>query len=62
VLRFKLRGELTMSLLSAKHAFPIAMTILQIGGAIVYIAHKDYSRAWYFFSGASITTSILFIR
>ena len=40
--------------------FPIAMILLSLGAAVVYLYHKDYRQFIYWISGATITAAVTF--
>ena len=42
-----------------KHALPIALVVLDIGAAIVYLYHKDYRRAVYWIAAAVLTVTVI---
>lgn len=44
-------------MLMTKHIFPYCLSVLDIVAALVYLYHKDYNRAIYWLSAASLTFS-----
>lgn len=46
----------------SKHLIPALLAVADIAAAIVCACHKDWARAMYWTSAASITTSTIFMR